>query len=147
MSGAFNVEGLKKLARDDPSRVVALVDNPDNLKANFRMKKSIAQDLPENVLYDLNCGCVVHLLHTLISTIVKEDKVVGHVHACQFVLGIQTRRVALLENLRELVAEELRIEIGEPPEDVSDQLCHAIVDLLTHCFINFPRLKNIPFEN
>ena len=66
-------------------------------------------------------GCASHKLHGAERKIVKEDKVVGHVHACQFVLGIQNRRAALLGALREVIDHELVIHAGEPPPEANDK--------------------------
>lgn len=112
-----SVEGLKAIALADPEKVVLLSDVPDNCAANMRGKKFIASQmgLPRNMLYDVSSGCCVHRLHRFISTAMGEDKLVGHVHAVQFVLGIHARRRLLERALHELVSRELFVVSGPPP--------------------------------
>ena len=92
-----------------------LRDCPDNCSSNLRCKRATAAQLPQTVLYDLFAGCAVHKLHGFVTRTIGEDKVVGHTHACQFVLGIQNRRSTLIGALRQLLQGELRCLVGVPP--------------------------------
>ena len=86
-SPSFSAAALSAWAEAEPARVGVLSDCPDNLGANKRNKKAVAASLPPNVLYDVYTGCCVHRLHGFVTKVIGEDKVVGHVHACQFVLN------------------------------------------------------------
>ena len=47
-----------------------------------------------------------------------EEKVVGHVHAIQYVLGITSRRETLLKALYMVIVRDLIVEAGPPPEEL-----------------------------
>ena len=95
-SPSFSIAELKKWAAASPDHVAILNDCPDNSKPNGRAKKAMAAALPEdNILVESYAGCVVHKLHGFLTKVIGEDKLVGHVHACQVVLNIEQRRSTL----------------------------------------------------
>lgn len=117
-SPVLTFQVLKQLALENPDKVIILSDVPDNAKANVRGKKYMSEELRAvpNLLYDSMSGCCVHKLHRFIAHVTGEEKVVGHVHACQFVMGIESRRRTLEGALRALVSRELHVFDGPPPE-------------------------------
>ena len=55
-----------------------------------------------------------------------EEKVVGHVHAIQHVLGITSRRETLLKALYMVIARDLIVEAGPPPEELLRHRDHVV---------------------
>ena len=111
---AMSVARLVDWARQDAGRVAILNDCPDNAKSNVRAKKYTASLLPANCLFDVNSCCAVHKSHGFLTKAIGEEKVVGHVHAVQFVLNLRHHRVVLHGALRHLVERELHIIPGDP---------------------------------
>ena len=100
------------------SSILVMDDLGDGAKTNIRFFKSQQERHAHkaHVLYNEHSKCGVHFLLNAIVAESREDKVVGKVHAVFTVLTVDGRRDALVRNLRELVAEELEIIHGDPPD-------------------------------
>ena len=96
---------------------VFLNDVPDNSRANLRFKKFVLSQLPAHMLYDEMSGCIVHKVHTYLTKAMREDKLVGHLHATQSVLSIAARREAIIKAMEALVDVELEVLPGPPPPE------------------------------
>ena len=119
----FNLSGLQHLAEDlhKEGGVLLLHDAPDNCKANKRLKRAISTKLASspNILYPDSTGCEGHIIHNIITQTMKEDEVVGHIHAYQSVVAVQARREALQKAAHEIIKDEIDHQSGvAPAEDV-----------------------------
>ena len=92
-------------------------DCPDNCRANFRFNKRMLEEVGPNVYYDELSGCVAHKLHIYSSKPIGEEKLVGHVHAAQTVLGITGRQKHLEDAFAKMVEDELEVIPGDPPAE------------------------------
>lgn len=81
-------KACRTLLEHDPEKVVIVTDVPDNCQPNLRCKKAFAAEFPGSVLYDYFGGCAAHKLHGFVVRVIGEERVVGHVHAVQTVLGV-----------------------------------------------------------
>jgi len=117
----FDLAGIHTLAASLSSEdgVVILGDVPDSAKPNVRLKNHVAQELAAcpNALYNKSGRCEGHKLHTIITTEMKEDKVVGHAHAFQRCLTVQTRKKSLEQAALEIIVDEIDVQAGMPPEE------------------------------
>ncbi len=116
-SPSFSLASLSGWAAHDADRVCILNDCPDNARSNLRCKKATAEELPGNMLYDMFCGCTAHKLHNSTVKVSGESKLVGHVHACSFVMSLASRRQQLQEALEEVVSIELKSIPGQAPPE------------------------------
>eukprot|EP00959_Pyramimonas_sp_CCMP1952_P159852 3343421-Pyramimonas_sp.AAC.1 len=81
-SPSFDLESISRWCEETVDGVAVLNDCPDNVSANMRCKKAIADKLPARVLFDASCGCCVHKCHNIVTQSSGEERLVGHVHAC-----------------------------------------------------------------
>ena len=74
----------------DGGGVILIDDMPDGATSNELLKKKFADVFKgsRRILYITQGRCLAHLLHTLIVKLFGEEKVIGHAHAYQHVLGI-----------------------------------------------------------
>ena len=94
-------------------------DLGDGAKPNIRWKKSQHaqhKDQPD-IFYDEHSRCAAHCIHNAITSETGEDRLVGHVHAVMTVLSVHQRRDHIIKVFKELVAEEIEIIAGQPPEN------------------------------
>jgi len=110
--------------------VAIIEDCPDNCPAMLKLKRHASHELDSypTILYNEGAGCQVHKLHKYIVAPLGEDKIVGHCHAVQFVLGITARRNALLSALFKLVDYEYQKHDGPPPASYGPQW-DALLDM------------------
>ena len=127
----FDLAGLESLSelllRDEGAGIhngslIILDDVADMSKANGLLRKKVMSVLRDliNVLYFPSSYCCAHILHRLITAMFGEDAVVGHVHACQHVLGIMGRREMLLKSLLAIIDRDLIVKHGEPPAELKE---------------------------
>ena len=98
--------------------VTVIHDLGDGAKPNKRWKRSQREQHKDNpnVLYDEHSHCAAHSLHNAICAETKEDRLVGHVHAVMTVLSVASRREHIINVFRKMVAEEIEIIDGVPPQ-------------------------------
>ena len=112
---SFSTDAIIELAKE--VEAIILDDCPDGCKANLRLKLFVGKQLPANVLYNESSFCCVHRLHNIITKAMCESALVGHIHACHFVMNIHQRREKLHSGLRQLVGSELVVFHCEPPAE------------------------------
>ncbi|CAK0877216.1 unnamed protein product [Prorocentrum cordatum] len=144
-SSSFDIAGIK--AMSEYAEVLIVDDVPDNCNVNKRVKAATADAFKDNptILYDLFSGCVGHKLHGICTKTVKEDKLVGHVHAVETVKRVQGRREMLLRALRELVDEELLVHPGAPPAEFVEH-SRNIVNMTLRRDVDFVRSRREDHE-
>ena len=109
------------------SSMLLVNDTPDNCRANLRFKRRMLDETGPDVFYDEFSGCVAHKLHTYTTKAISEEKLVGHIHATQTVLGITSRQQTLEEAFTRLVEQELEIIPGNPPSEYAP-LLESVLD-------------------
>ena len=119
---SVSIADVKRLTAVVPCVIVS--DVPDGCAPMKRLKHATAEVFEEceNVLYEEHGTCVVHIAHNIVVAAVKEDDVVGHAHAFQYVLSLAHRKEHLLGALRHLVESELDIVEGCP---VTEDTAHV----------------------
>ena len=60
----------------------------------------------------------------------KEDKIVGHVHAVQMVVGVHNKKTMLQSALFRIIDEELDVQLGSPPAACVQQLNDVVANTL-----------------
>ena len=88
---------------------------PDNAGSNQRKKVAWSLELPPNILYIRDLGCVAHRVHRCISQSTDEEKIVGDVHAVHYVMAVPRYRSIMSVKLREVISEDL--EMIDAPRD------------------------------
>lgn len=135
---SLSVESLKSMADRSPEQVVLMEEVVDRSRANQRKLAFTAEQLREHprIFYHTGIGCVVHNLNRMLSDSIDEQATIGNVHAVQFVMSIAGRRAALQQALRELIASELVIMQGPPPDEYrahsAQVVSHTLLRALEH---------------
>ena len=112
---SWNAQGLCKLAAQSVDTAV-LDDVPDHCRAVMKAKRKVAQQLPANILYDEQSGCICHTLHNLTAKCTGENTLVGNCHAVHYVESVTSHRNQLLHAAKALLTKELVI-IPKQPRD------------------------------
>ena len=109
--------GLEKLTQIAAKvKLLVLCEIPDNAKPNMRKKVFLATQLPRNILYLRDVGCVVHRIHRIIVHSTNEDQLVGDIHSINFIMGIPRIRSMMAAKLREIVGKDLLVVHGDMEE-------------------------------
>ena len=109
--GDLSISGLNDLAKHKDAWIV-MAENTDVVKANKRLSAFKASLYNDRVLYAAG-RCLGHRMHTVVSKSTREEDLVGHVHAVQFVSSISHRQQQLQGALWDLL-DELLVVPGEP---------------------------------
>ena len=112
----------KDIRKLGESAMVLVNDCPDNCRANLRFKRRMLDEVGSNVFYDELSGCVAHKLHTYSTKSLREEQLVGHIHAAQTILGISSRQKHLEDVFAKMVEAELEVIPGDPPAEYAPML-------------------------
>ena len=89
----------------------------DVCNAMVRLKHATAEFfLPQpHIFYVETHFCAAHGIHNIATKCAGESGLVGHAHACTFVMSIDGRRRQLRRALHQIVEQELVCHNGPPP--------------------------------
>jgi hypothetical protein len=141
MSAPFDNDGIIEIAKKIGERsdgVVLAVDSLDNCRVTKRFQRATAckYEPYDNILYSAETGCEAHILHNIITSEMKEDKIVGNAHAFAHVMRVHDRKQQLLKAAFAIVEHELVCEVGDPPAD-----CDVVMNqVVQHTFSRQARI-------